>query len=98
MPTHPVGDPAVSCSAQGWSGAVPVFIVPASAAHQWCMTTTARPKRTTGSNPARYRAALELRRSSAAQPHRHRFREAARGLGKGGRGGSRAALRRLVHR
>lgn len=43
-------------------------------------------------NLERYRAAHELRRSNAARPHRNRAREAARGITKGGRSGSRVVL------
>ena len=59
-------------------------------------TTTARSGllSVTGANPERAAWAHALRSSNAAVPHRNRRREHARGIGKGGRAGAKAALRR----
>ncbi|WP_344808196.1 hypothetical protein [Microlunatus ginsengisoli] len=59
------------------------------------MNATTRPagRVPTGANLTRWRAAHARRSSNAAVPHRNRRREAARGLGRGGRAGARAAWR-----
>jgi len=48
----------------------------------------------TGANPRRHAWAMGLRSSNAAVPHRNRRREHNRGVGKGGRAGAKASLRR----